>query len=141
LLCGVVEGLIAQGWTDVPVLAVETEGAASYAAALEVGAPVRLPALTSIAVTLSARQVAQRAVDLAQVHPVHPWLVSDRAAVDACLQFANTQRILVEPACGAALAAVAQGPAPLQGRDPVVVVVCGGAGVSLELLQQWDAHL
>jgi L-serine/L-threonine ammonia-lyase len=141
LLCGVVEGLIAQGWHDVPVLAVETEGAASYATALEAGAPVRLEAIRSIAVTLSARQVARRAVELAQQHPITPWLVSDRAAVDACLQFADNQRILVEPACGAALAAVAQGAAPLARRDPVVVVVCGGAGVNLELLRQWDAQL
>jgi L-serine/L-threonine ammonia-lyase len=141
LLCGVVEGLIAQGWHDVPVLAVETEGAASYAAALAAGAPVRLETIRSIAVTLSARQVALRAVELAQTHPIIPWLVSDRAAVDASLQFADDQRILVEPACGAALAAVAQQAAPLVGRDPIVVVVCGGAGVNLELLRQWDAQL
>jgi L-serine/L-threonine ammonia-lyase len=125
----------------VPVLAVETEGAASYAAALAAGAPVRLETIRSIAVTLSARQVALRAVELAQTHPIVPWLVSDRAAVDACLQFADDQRILVEPACGAALAAVAQQAAPLVGRDPIVVVVCGGAGVSLDLLRQWDAQL
>lgn len=141
LLCGVVEGLIAQGWHDVPVLAVETEGAASYAAALAAGAPVCLETIRSIAVTLSARQVALRAVELAQTHPIIPWLVSDRAAVDASLQFADDQRILVEPACGAALAAVAQQAAPLVGRDPIVVVVCGGAGVNLELLRQWDAQL
>jgi L-serine/L-threonine ammonia-lyase len=141
LLCGVVEGLIAQGWHDVPVLAVETEGAASYAAALAAGAPVRLATIHSIAVTLSARQVALRAVELAQTHPIVSWLVSDRVAVDACLQFADDQRILVEPACGAALAAVAQQAAPLVGRDPIVVVVCGGAGVSLDLLRQWDAQL
>lgn len=141
LLCGVVEGLIAQGWHDVPVLAVETEGAASYAAAVAAGMPVRLEQISSIAVTLSARQVARRAVELAQQHPIIPWLVSDRAAVDACLQFADAQRILVEPACGAALAAVAQNAAPLAGRDPVVVVVCGGAGVNLALLRQWDAQL
>ncbi len=141
LLCGVVEGLIAQGWHDVPVLAVETEGAASYAAALAAGAPVRLETIRSIAVTLSARQVALRAVELAQSHPIMSWLVSDRAAVDACLQFADAQRILVEPACGAALAAIAQRATPLAGRAPVVVVVCGGAGVNLELLNHWDAQL
>ena len=31
LLCGVIEGLIKVGWPDVPVVAVETEGAASLA--------------------------------------------------------------------------------------------------------------
>lgn len=141
LLCGVVEGLISLGWNDVPVLAVETEGAASYAAALEAGAPVRLEEIRSIAVTLSARQVAARAVELARRHPVQPYLVSDRAALDACLRFADEQRILVEPACGAALAAVEQCAPALAGRSPILVVVCGGAGVTLDLLRHWDERI
>lgn len=141
LLCGVVEGLMRVGWNDVPVLAVETEGAASYAAALAAGAPVTIEAIRSIAVTLGARRVADRAVELAGLHPVRSHLVSDRQALDACLQFADDQRILVEPACGAALAAVAQAPEAIRGRGPILVVVCGGAGVSLELLRRWDAAL
>ncbi|NTW03289.1 MAG: pyridoxal-phosphate dependent enzyme, partial [Oscillochloris sp.] len=75
LLCGVVEGLIRQGWDDVPVLAVETEGAASYAAALAAGAPVTLDEIRTIAVTLGARRVAARAVELAALHPIHSYLV------------------------------------------------------------------
>ncbi|NJN17354.1 MAG: pyridoxal-phosphate dependent enzyme [Oscillochloris sp.] len=141
LLCGVVEGLMAQAWNDVPVLAVETAGAASYMAAFQAGAPVRLEAITSIAVTLSARQVAVRSIELARSHPIIPHLVSDRAAVDACRNFADQHRVLVEPACGAALAALDNLPQELRGRDPLLVVVCGGAGVSLELLRQWDAQL
>jgi L-serine/L-threonine ammonia-lyase len=37
LLCGVLEGLSRVGWSDVPVLAVETEGAASFAASVAAG--------------------------------------------------------------------------------------------------------
>jgi L-serine/L-threonine ammonia-lyase len=138
---GVVEGLMRAGWHDVPVLAVETEGAASYARAVEAGAPIRLDEINSIAVTLSARKVAARAVELAHEHPIVPYLVSDRAAVDACLHFADDYRILVEPACGAALAAVEQRSDALLGRNPVVVIVCGGAGVSLEQLHAWNETL
>lgn len=141
LLCGVVEGLMRLGWGNVPVLAVETAGAASYAAALAAGTPVRLEQISSIAVTLSARRVAARAVELAQLHPIQPYLVSDRAALDACLHFADEHRILVEPACGAALAAVEQGAAALRGHGPVLIVVCGGAAVSLEQLRQWDSSV
>ena len=34
LLCGVIEGLQRNNWTDVPIVAVETEGAESYAASV-----------------------------------------------------------------------------------------------------------
>jgi L-serine/L-threonine ammonia-lyase len=57
------------------------------------------------------------------------------------LRFADDHRILVEPACGAALAAVYDRAAPLVEREPIVVIVCGGAGVSLALLKEWDAKV
>ena len=63
------------------------------------------------------------------------------------MKFADDHRFLVEPACGAALAAVCttgliQGASPaLADVKSVVVVVCGGNGVSLELLNGWNASL
>ena len=58
----------------------------------------------------------------------------------------DDHRVLVAPACGAALAALYT-PSVLEevrseGRLPhplhhVVVIVCGGNGVSLETIQQW----
>jgi L-serine/L-threonine ammonia-lyase len=142
LLCGVVDGLQAAGWNDVPVLAVETEGAASFAAALQAGHAVQIGQLTSIAVTLGARRVTQHAVEVAAQHPVQSWLVSDRAAVDACLRFADDHRVLVEPACGAALAPVYAATEPVRTTGgPILVVVCGGAGVSREQLAKWDREV
>ncbi|NTW04301.1 MAG: pyridoxal-phosphate dependent enzyme, partial [Oscillochloris sp.] len=110
-------------------------------AALAAGAPVTLDEIRTIAVTLGARRVAARAVELAALHPIHSYLVSDRAALDACLRFADDHRLLVEPACGAALAAVEQQADLLAGRSPIMVIVCGGAGVSLELLRTWNSTL
>jgi L-serine/L-threonine ammonia-lyase len=52
LLCGVVEGLHRNGWADVPVLAVETAGADSYAQSIQAGQRVELAAITSIATSL-----------------------------------------------------------------------------------------
>ena len=52
LLCGAVEGLRRNGWEDVPLIAVETEGADSYARSLAAGECVELQAITSIATSL-----------------------------------------------------------------------------------------
>lgn len=138
LLCGVLQGMHAVGWTDVPVIAVETAGAASYAAALAAGAPVELPEITSLATTLGARLVAGEAVAWARRHPVVPCIVSDRAAVIACRRFCDDHRVLVEPACGAGLSVIYDRAPEIAGRGPVLVIVCGGAGVDLALLRAWS---
>ena len=141
LLCGVAEGLQALGWTDVPIVAVETEGASSFAQSVRADRLVTLDRITSIATTLGARTVAQQALDWTHRHPIAPWVISDRAAVDACLRFADDHRVLVEPACGAALAAGYLRAPALIDRDPVVIIVCGGVGVTRELLQKWDEQV
>lgn len=137
LLAGIVEGLRRNGLHAVPVVAVETEGAASYAAALQAGAPVTLPAITSIATSLGARRVAQRAVDLAREHPIESAVVSDAMAVGACARLADTVRVLVEPACGAALAALLDAARIDRFASPLVEI-CGGMGVTRARLAQWE---
>lgn len=141
LLCGVLEGLQGVGWSDVPVLAVETEGAASFAASVRAGRLVTLDRITSIATTLGARRVAARTLEWTKEHTITPWVVTDRQAVDACLRFADDHRVLVEPACGAALSTAYQPAAGLAGHDPVIIIVCGGAGVTRELLEKWDREV
>jgi L-serine/L-threonine ammonia-lyase len=134
LFCGIVEGLRRHGLDRIPVIAVETEGAASLQAALAAGELVSLPAITSIATSLGARCVAPEAFERARSHPTVAVQVSDAQATAACARFADAQRVLVEPACGAALAAVDRHAA---GFRRVLVEVCGGMGVSLELLRSW----
>ncbi|AXM94587.1 pyridoxal-phosphate dependent enzyme [Pseudomonas plecoglossicida] len=136
LLSGVVEGLERNGWSDVPVLAVETEGAASLHAAMQAGHTVELERIASLATSLGAKRVAEQALACTRKHPVHSHLVSDRAALEACQRFLRDHRVLVEPACGAALALV-QEPGALAGFDKVLVVVCGGATATLEQIQAW----
>ena len=138
LLCGILEGMHRVGWQDVPVLAVETRGADSFAAAARAGRLVTLDAIRSLATTLGARTVTPRLLDWKKRHDIHHCTVTDRAAVDACTRFADDHRVLVEPACGAALAPIYERDSLLEGRDPVWVEVCGGAGVSLSLLRQWQ---
>jgi L-serine/L-threonine ammonia-lyase len=140
LLCGVVEGLRRQGWNSVPVIAVETEGADSYARSLAAGERIELPAITSIATSLGARRVSEQAFALARQHPVIPKVVSDRAAVEACLRFMDDHRVVVEPACGAALA-LAYAPSVLADYRRVLVIVCGGVTATVDQLQRWGREL
>lgn len=141
LLCGVAEGLRRNLWADIPLFAVETVGADSYAQAIRAGARVELPSISSIATSLGARRVCQQAFDLAQRHPIQTIVVSDLQAVQACLSFHEHHRTLVEPACGASLAMIADRSSLLRDFQTVLVVVCGGTGVTLEQLEQWRRQL
>jgi L-serine/L-threonine ammonia-lyase len=141
LLSGVVAGLRRQGWDDVPVFAVETVGADSYAQSLAAGERVELAAIASIATSLGARKVSAHAFDLAGTHPIVPVVVTDRAAVAACLRFMDDHRVVVEPACGAALALAYREDGALAAFENVLVIVCGGATATVEQLQAWDLQL
>jgi len=148
LLCGVVEGLWRNDWQDVPVLAVETEGTASLATSLKQGRLVTLDKITGIAKTLGAKTVAKEALERAQQHPVQSVVVTDREAVEACVEFANGHQCLVEPACGASLS-VAYGnrdvlkkiESQTEALATVVIIVCGGIGVDLERMREWTSAI
>jgi L-serine/L-threonine ammonia-lyase len=140
LLCGVVQGLQRNGWSDVPVIAAETAGADSFAQAVRAGAPVMLPGISSIATSLGARQICDRAFALTQGHAIESVVVSDAAAVAACEQVLLEHRMLVEPACGASVAALHGASAHLQKARSVVVILCGGVGVTAQQLAQWSAQ-
>jgi L-serine/L-threonine ammonia-lyase len=46
---------------------------------------------------------------------------------------------MVEPSCGAALAAIYDDVTELQDKANILVVVCGGMGVSLAQLNAWSS--
>jgi len=139
LLCGVIEGLHRNGWADIPVIAVETAGADAFAQAARADDRIELPAITSIATSLGARQVCEQAFKWLKNHPIRNVVVSDRAAVSACQRFIDDHRVVVEPACGASLAAVYDGAPELEVFKTVMVVVCGGVTATTDQLQQWSA--
>jgi L-serine/L-threonine ammonia-lyase len=141
LLCGVVEGLRRNGMASVPVIAVETAGADSYARSLAAGERVELPGISSIATSLGARKVSEQAFELARRHPVEPVVVSDREAVEACLRFMDDHRVVVEPACGASLALAYRAGEALARYERVLVIVCGGVTATVEQLQRWGREL
>jgi L-serine/L-threonine ammonia-lyase len=141
LLCGVLEGMHRSGWSDVPVVAVETTGAESLHAAILAGEAVLLPEITSIAKCLGARRVADAALDWTGKHLVRSVVVSDESAVSACLEFANRHRILVEPACGAGLSLIYEEAECLSDAQRILIVVCGGIGVDVDQLNSWVTQL
>ncbi|KXJ93302.1 tryptophan synthase beta subunit-like PLP-dependent enzyme [Microdochium bolleyi] len=129
------------------VLAVETVGAESLDASIQAGKLVTLPAITSIATSLGAPTVSARTFQWAQQAPhLCNLVVSDADAVMGCVRLADDARVLVEVACGAAVCPVYNGDLRrcLGGeevsdeewsRKNVVIVVCGGSNISLDILR------
>jgi len=143
LFSGIMQGLDRVGWSgDVSVLAVETLGAESLAQSLEKKQLVTLPGITSVATSLGAIRVAENAFKQAQRPNVTPVTLEDAEACAACLRFLDDERMLVEPACGVSVALAYDGRLKryLKNFGPekkVVIVVCGGSKISLEMLLQY----
>ncbi|KAM0278139.1 hypothetical protein ACHAQH_005337 [Verticillium albo-atrum] len=144
------------------VLAVETRGADSLNASVEAGEHVTLPGITSIATSLGAVRVSEKTWEWARRKAVlgpqadrmkrgpaglESLVVSDAEAAMACVRFAHDARFVVEVACGATVAVCYNGTLRERlglglsddewRRRNIVVVVCGGSNVSLEVLEEY----
>jgi len=154
LLCGVLEGCTRrQIHTTTHILTCETEGAACFQQSYTQKHCITLPGIDSIATSLGATSCTPVAVDRATAYPggVTAGTCTDTEAIEACVQFARDHRVLVEPACGAALAMVysprlrQQYLTTTTSTDddddrPIVIEVCGGSGVDLDLLHGWKTE-
>jgi len=139
LLCGVIEGLHRVGWADVPVMAIETEGANKLAMSIAAGKVITLPTITSIAKTLGANRINAEAWNWLQKHKVISKVVTDKAAVNAAINFGfQDHHILVEPACGAALAPVYEKDTTLSSYSSILVIVCGGSVFEPHSFEEWQ---
>lgn len=137
LLSGVAQGMQAQGWNDTPIIAVETAGTASLGESIRKRSHITLDEVRGVATSLAARRVCDQAYAISQTRPIAPVQVSDAQAVSACLRFLSDHRVLVEPACGAALAALYLDHDALAPYQNILAVVCGGSTATLEQLAQW----
>ena len=139
LLVGIQKGIERYNWINkTKIYALETAGAASFAAAKREGKVVRLEKIDTIASTLGALAVTSATLDT-NVN-TESIVISDADAVKACLNFANNHRMLVEPACGAALSILNEKNIRLMqmnGIKTAVIIVCGGSAVDLQLLDMW----
>jgi len=137
LFNGVIEGLDRNGWGDIPVIAVEVEGAPKFHKALEAGHPVDLEKIDTLASTLAGKHVSAKTVEYTRNHHIIPHLVSDERAANAVLEFVEDYRMLVELACGASMSVAYDLPDIVAPYKNVVIIACGGAGVNLPLLLEY----
>lgn len=139
LLAGVAEGLDRNGAYDVPIIAVETEGAPAFHEAIRCGRPAQLDELKTFASSLAVKRVCKRAVDWWRDRPIRSVLVSDKSALAACERFLDDHRLLVEPACGASLAIAYDHRQAIEEFENVLVIVCGGVTATIDQIRQWSA--
>ncbi|KAJ4856233.1 pyridoxal-phosphate dependent enzyme domain-containing protein [Trichoderma breve] len=142
LLSGVVQGLDDLSMQQTRVIAVETLGADSLHQAVQKRELITLPAITSLATTLGARRVCQRAFEYGLREQVSTVVLSDAEAIAACKRFASEERFLVELSCGVVPAVVYSGRLKelipgLNKNSVVVLVICGGCNISYELLEHY----
>jgi L-serine/L-threonine ammonia-lyase len=144
LLNGIMGGLDRVGWTgDVQVLAAETKGADSLHRSLQEGELITLPKVTSIAKSLGIVRVPQQAFDVARHSKnVTSLVLEDAEAAMGCWRLADDERLIVEPACGVSVALVYDGRLRKLVKDfspetKVVIVVCGGSKISLDILVEY----
>lgn len=125
------------------VIAVETDGADSLNSSVKAGHLVTLPGITSQATSLGAVCVTQCSLDYAQRPNVRNVVLSDAEAAMGCWRLADDERMMVELACGVNVALCYNGKLEhVLGRkvtpdDKVVVILCGGSNVSIEMLSKW----
>lgn len=141
LFAGVAKGLARNGLPDVPIITAETAGAASLARSVTAGKRITLDTIDTIATSLGAKRVCERAYELATTRDVRCVEVEDRDALRAVHTFLDDHRLLVEPACGASLALAYDNHPVLAPLETIIVIVCGGAGVAEATLSQWDNSL
>ena len=147
LMNGVMQSLDDHGWSDrTSVLAVETKGADSLDHALRANRAVKLEKITSKARSLGVATVSEKTLEYARRPQVSNAVLTDADAARGCLLMARHERLMVELTAGVAVALCEKGQLErFSGRqlDPeakVVLLVCGGNDISIEMLMEWAKY-
>lgn len=145
LFNGLTQGFTNHGWHDVHLVAVETDGSSALSQSLSTNTHVHLAHPRTIATSLATSTITKETLYHFNSKPsrTHSLVVSDHDAAAACIAFARDHKLLIEAACGTALAPLYNGslrdlvPGLREGAV-VVVVVCGGTNVGWEMLRQYS---
>ena len=121
----------------VRVVAAQAEGASSYKASLEAGAPVPLVAMTTMADGIAVGCPGELPFAIVRELVDDVVTVDEEALSRALLHALERAKLVVEPAGAAALAAVMEDPAAF---EPPVVVVLSGGNVDPLLLSKVVRH-
>lgn len=130
LACGLLEGMHRHGWIDIPLIAVETQGADSLYRSIQAKQVVTLDAVTTRATSLGVKRVSSHLFEWTQEHDIKVAVVSDDDAEKGARAFAEDKRIMVELSAGAALSVVYGNHPVIQPYKTIVVIVCGGVNTS-----------
>lgn len=152
LFNGIMEGVRRNSYTNTKVLAVETKGADSLAESVRQRKHITLPAITSQATTLGAKKVSARTFELAmeESHQVKTLVLSDEEAMMGAWRLSEDERLLVELSCSVTVALCYGGrlskalQREITKDDKVVIIVCGGSNVNIDMVSQWkkdSAHI
>jgi L-serine/L-threonine ammonia-lyase len=150
LLNGICKSLDERGWGEkVEVVATETAGADSLSQALLAGEVVTLPRITSAATSLGCVKVSQKTFEYAQRLNVSNLVLDDAEAMKGCCLLFEHEGLLTEltvgvnvPLCFDGLLQQVLGHRKiLTSSSKVVIIVCGGSDISLEMLADWRGAL
>ena len=146
LLNGIMQVIDENNWNDdIEVLAMETDGADSLNKSLQAGHLITLPRITSQATSLGVVRVSQKTFDYARRPNVTSIVLSDAEAARGCCLLAEHERMMVEltvgvnvPVCyGGFLQRVLGSRKTLDRSRKVVIVVCGGNDICIDMLVAW----
>ncbi|KPM39687.1 hypothetical protein AK830_g6881 [Neonectria ditissima] len=145
LMNGVVQELDKLGWSDdVSVVAMETSGADSLNRSLLANEIITLPKITSQARSLGVVTVSKKTFEYAQRPQVVSAVLSDGDAARGCLILARHERLMVELTAGVAIVLCEDRMLEkvlgrkLSADATVVLLVCGGNDISVEMLMKWQ---
>ena len=138
LVCGIIDGIKQCDWNPIPISSVETQGADSFAKSMyHGGEQIRLDKITSLASSLGSPYICKQLLQYSKEYPFNHHVIKDSQAIKALLNFAEDHHILVEPACSATLALLYDNILSVEKDEIILVVVCGGAAVNYQLVQEW----
>ena len=150
LLNGIMQEIDERKWSEeIEVLAMETEGADSLNQSLRARRLITLPRITSQATSLGVVKVSQKTFDYAQRPNVTSIVLSDAEAARGCCLLAEHERMMVELTVGVNVPICFEGflqrvvgsRKTLDESSKVVIVVCGGNDISIEMLMAWRRAL
>ncbi len=125
-LIGGVAAALKQARPGIRIIGIEPVGAPTMTVSLNAGRLVELPAVHSIADTLSPRALSERTLDLALRYVDEVALVTDQQMVEAMHWLWTECNQLVEPAGAAVIAALQGNAVDIARYTAPVAVICGG---------------
>ncbi|KAJ3497404.1 hypothetical protein NLG97_g1934 [Lecanicillium saksenae] len=143
MFCGLMQAIEELQMKDrTRVIAVEADGVDSLAQSVARRQRITLSRIGSLATSLGARRVAQRAFEYGLEKHVRTVVLSDADAIRACHRFANEEHYLVELACAVCPALCYNGKLAelipgFNENTVVVIIVCGGSNISFEMLDKF----